>query len=226
MTDANGHYTVQAPEGEWLDISYVGFIPVTVKAGENRRTVMAEDSRLLDDVVVVGYGTQRRADLTGATSSIRGDELSDHASPNLDAQLEGALPGVEIIRNSGDPATAADVHVRGVTTISDSSPLIIVDGMPANSLNDINPNDVDRIDVLKDAATAAIYGARAAAGVSGKSVVRTEIIVAMYGMIMPEPFAMPPTVNTRPASSPHAMVKLTAHSFGCVSVVMIARAAS
>lgn len=165
VTDANGHYTVQAPEGEWLDISYVGFIPVTVKAGENRRTVMAEDSKLLDDVVVVGYGTRRRADLTGATSSIRGDELSDHASPNLDAQLEGAMPGVEVIRNSGDPATAADVHVRGVTTISDSSPLIIVDGMPANSLNDINPNDVDRIDVLKDAATAAIYGARAAAGV-------------------------------------------------------------
>lgn len=165
VTDANGRYTLDAPEDATLEISSIGFLPKDVKAGSDVRTILKEDSKTLSDVVVVGYGTQKRADLTGATSSIKGDELTDHATPNLDAQLEGAVPGVEVYRSSGDPSEVATVHVRGVTTVSDSSPLIIIDGMPGNSLNDVNPNDVERIDVLKDAAAAAIYGSRAAAGV-------------------------------------------------------------
>lgn len=165
VTDASGRYTLDAPENAMLEISSIGFLPKDVKAGSDVRTILKEDSKTLSDVVVVGYGTQKRADLTGATSSIKGDELTDHATPNLDAQLEGAVPGVEVYRSSGDPSEVATVHVRGVTTVSDSSPLIIIDGMPGNSLNDVNPNDVERIDVLKDAAAAAIYGSRAAAGV-------------------------------------------------------------
>ena len=165
VTDASGRYTLDAPENAMLEISSIGFLPKDVKAGSDVRTILKEDSKTLSDVVVVGYGTQKRADLTGATSSIKGDELTDHATPNLDAQLEGAVPGVEVYRSSGDLSEVATVHVRGVTTVSDSSPLIIIDGMPGNSLNDVNPNDVERIDVLKDAAAAAIYGSRAAAGV-------------------------------------------------------------
>ena len=113
---------------------------------------------------MIGYGTARKIDLTGSTSSLGGDKLRMKSTPQLSSQLQGQMAGVQITRSSGDPSAGATIRVRGVTTMSTNDPLVIVDGVPG-TLTDIAPEDVQDIQVLKDAASAAIYGSRAAAGV-------------------------------------------------------------
>lgn len=165
-TDIDGHFTLYVPEGSYLTISGVGFKTENIKATAKMKVTLKESSVDLDEVVVIGYGSAQKSDLTGAMTMIDGDKLNLATTPQTSTLLQGQMSGVQVMQGNGDPGNSAEIRVRGVTTISDSSPLIIVDGMPVESLdNAVSPSDIANIQVLKDAASAAIYGSRAAAGV-------------------------------------------------------------
>ena len=170
VTDLNGRYEIQVKsEKSTLAISYVGFAQQIVTVGKNRthNVTLTEDSHLLQDVVVVGYGTQKKATLTGAVSMVEGDEvLKGRATSNVGTALQGAIPGMTITRPSSRPTENAKISIRGGISVNSSDPLILIDGVDAYAweLNQLNPNDIESISVLKDAA-ASIYGARAAGGV-------------------------------------------------------------
>ena len=119
---------------------------------------------MLDEVVVIGYGSARKGDLTGPISSVKGASLTERSTQMLSTAMQGQISGVEVTRSSGGPGNSATIRVRGVTTLSNNDPLVIIDGVPG-SLNDVVASDVETMSVLKDAASASIYGSRAAAGV-------------------------------------------------------------
>ena len=167
--DIDGNYQLKdvSPDAI-IQFSYVGYTTRTIPASNREElatVVLDEDNSLLEEVVVVGYGTIKKKDLTGAVGDINGSKVAERKVVNLSTALQGAMSGVQVTRTGSAPGTGATVTIRGVTTIGDSSPLIIVDGTPTDNLNDVNANDVESISVLKDAAAAAIYGSRAAAGV-------------------------------------------------------------
>lgn len=166
ITDMNGKFSLDVEEGAVLQISYIGYANQEIIVGNqtNLSIALKEDAEALDELVVIGYGTARKIDLTGSTSSLGGEKLQMRNSPQLSSQLQGQMAGVQITRSSGDPSAGATIRVRGVTTLSTNDPLIIIDGVPGE-INDVAPEDVKDIQVLKDAASAAIYGSRAAAGV-------------------------------------------------------------
>lgn len=168
VTDADGHYRISLPEGKTqLTFSYVGFEPQTVNtAGRNTIDItLREDARALDEVVVVGYGTMRKSDFTGSLANVKARELSLTA-PTLGQALVGRIAGVQVSQPSGAPGEGAKIRIRGVNSLSASSnPLYVVDGYPASEDVYINPEDIESVDVLKDAASAAIYGSRGASGV-------------------------------------------------------------
>ncbi len=166
ITDIEGSFNISVASNATLSISYIGYksIDIKIDARDSYNIILNEDSEMLDEVVVIGYGTARKIDLTGSTSSLGGDKLKMKSTPQLSSQLQGQMAGVQITRSNGDPSAGATIRVRGITTISTNDPLVIVDGVPG-TLTDIAPEDVKDIQVLKDAASAAIYGSRAAAGV-------------------------------------------------------------
>lgn len=166
QTDFDGNFTLEVAEGATLVISYIGFETQEVPV-DGRSTVdvtLAEDSAQLDEVVVVGYGTQRKQDLTGAVSVVKTDELAQQPSGQVTNQLQGRVSGVTIT-GGGQPGETPQVKIRGSNTFGNNNPLYIVDGIPISSISDLNPNDIGSMQVLKDAASASIYGARAANGV-------------------------------------------------------------
>jgi len=166
ITNMDGKFSLQIQNNPVLVISYIGYITqeVTVGSQTTLSIILAEDSQALNEVVVVGYGTARKSDLTGAVSSIKGENLLNRSTQQLSTAMQGQLAGVQVTRTSGEPGASSTIRVRGVTTISENDPLVIVDGVPS-SLNDVIASDVETMTVLKDAASAAIYGSRAAAGV-------------------------------------------------------------
>ena len=166
VTDADGKFSLPATIDDVLQFSYIGYVQqeMTLKSLKAVQVTLLEDSELLDEVVVIGYGTARKSDLTGSISSLRGDRLTGQTNPNLSAQLQGQMAGVQVMRSTGDPSASSEILIHGVTTISDSSPLVFIDGI-SGTLDDVDPSEVQDIQVLKDAASAAIYGSRAAAGV-------------------------------------------------------------
>ena len=166
ITDIDGKFTLQIKENAILQISYIGYVSKEIPAGNNTSfsIVLEEDTKTLDEVVVVGYGTARKGDLTGAISSIKGETLTTRSTQQLSTAMQGQISGVQVTRDNGGPGASATIRVRGITTISNNDPLVIVDGVPS-SLNDVVSSDVETMTVLKDAASAAIYGSRAAAGV-------------------------------------------------------------
>lgn len=167
VTDFDGNYTIEAPEGATLEVSYIGFNTQEVKVGSRNsyNIEMAEDNNSLEELVVIGYGMVKKKDLTGSIAAVKGDELVNRRTTMLSNALQGALSGVMVRRSSSAPGSGAgSIHVRGVTTMGDSSPLVIVDGVEG-SLDYVNSNDVESVTVLKDAAAASIYGSKAAAGV-------------------------------------------------------------
>ena len=169
ITDAEGRFTLEAPDNAVLVISYIGYETQEVSAGSGRPlAITLESSALgLDQVVVVGYGTQKKANLTGAVTSVSGAQLSKRPIGNSAAMLEGLMPGVRAVQGTGEPGNeGVSIRVRGTGTFSaaGSDPLVLIDGIEGN-LTNINPNNIANISVLKDAASAAIYGARAANGV-------------------------------------------------------------
>lgn len=170
VTDIDGNYTLSnVPQNGSLEISYVGMTTQVIPV--NGRTTlnisMATDTELLDEVVVVGYGTQRKVNLTGAVSAVSGDEMVKRPVTNPTTMLQGQMPGVRIVQGLGQPGNeSVQIRVRGQGTYSSagSDPLVLIDGVPG-SLSSLNANDIESVSVLKDAASAAIYGARAANGV-------------------------------------------------------------
>lgn len=148
-------------------MSYVGFVPqkVTVASGQSNVTVrLSEDAVLLNEVVVVGYGKQKKVNLTGAVASVGGEELENRVTKSLSSMLQGTVAGLNVTTSSGVPGSSASINVRGITSIHESEPLVLIDGA-VGDIDRVNPNDVESISVIKDASAAAIYGARAAFGV-------------------------------------------------------------
>ncbi|MDR1525826.1 MAG: SusC/RagA family TonB-linked outer membrane protein, partial [Tannerella sp.] len=166
ITDADGAFSFAVSPGATLEISYIGYVTKEVPIGNNTQfsITLDEDTQVLDEVVVVGYGTARKSDLTGAISSIKGESLTNRSTQQLSTAMQGQMAGVQVTRDNGAPGASATVRVRGITTLSNNDPLVIVDGVPS-SLNDVISADVETMTVLKDAASASIYGSRAAAGV-------------------------------------------------------------
>lgn len=166
-TDLNGRFSIEAANGAKLLVTYIGYDPREVNISGNDMTIdMNVSDNQLEEVVVIGYGTVKKKDLTGAVASVKGDELASKKTTTLSTALQGSVSGLMVRRDNNAPgASAGSMHVRGVTTIGDSSPLIIVDGVQCDNLDYVNANDVESISVLKDAAAASIYGSKAAAGV-------------------------------------------------------------
>ena len=168
ITDINGQCDINAALGDEIKISSIGYVAQTIKVGKggSQRVVLLEDKQLLDEVVVVGYGTMRKSDLTGSSSTTKGSEIMKVQGFNALEGLKGKAAGVNIFNNTGQPGGEMRVIIRGISTINaSSSPLYIVDGVAMTDFQFLNPNDIESIEVLKDASSAAIYGARGAKGV-------------------------------------------------------------
>ncbi|MDE6007113.1 MAG: TonB-dependent receptor [Muribaculaceae bacterium] len=163
--DLDGNFTITVPEGSTLKISYVGFVPAEVKAQQEMTIYLDENAGLLNEVVVVGYQTVRKADLTGAVSVMNMKEPLSENSGNIMNSMAGKLPGVNVVPDAA-PGGTGSIRVRGMSTANSSNdPLYIIDGVPTDNINCINPADIESMQVLKDAASASIYGSRAANGV-------------------------------------------------------------
>ena len=165
ITNIDGNFTLSVPQGVELTISYIGFKTVNVKAQATLNITLEEESELLQEIVVTGYTTQRKADLTGAISVVSMDEIAKQNENNPIKALQGRVPGMNITAD-GNPSGNATVRIRGIGTLNNNDPLYIIDGVPTKSgMHELNGNDIESIQVLKDAASASIYGSRAANGV-------------------------------------------------------------
>ncbi|MDN5214352.1 TonB-dependent receptor [Fulvivirgaceae bacterium BMA12] len=167
ITDLEGKFRITVPEGATIIFSYIGYVTeeVIVNSQSEINVSLIPDVTALSEVVVIGYGTEQKKDLTGAVATLQAEDISARQTVQLSESLQGAMAGVTVTRGGGQPGAAATVRVRGITSLNVNDPLVIIDGVPSGGLNDVNPNDVENITVLKDAASQAIYGARAAAGV-------------------------------------------------------------
>ena len=165
VTDLDGNFTIDAKNGQTLEVSYLGFITQKVKVtGSVINVTLNEDKHSLDEVVVVGYGVQKKKLVTGATVQLKGDDIAKLNTTNPLSAMQGQTPGVNIVSTSGQPGAAMSVTIRGLGTVGNSQPLYLIDGV-GGDITTLNPADIESIDVLKDAASAAIYGAQAANGV-------------------------------------------------------------
>lgn len=167
ITNIDGEYTLEdAPEKGTLTVTYIGYLPeqVPINGKNSINVILKEDTQTLEEVVVIGYGAVKKKDLTGSVAAVQGDKLASRRTSQLSTALQGAASGLMVTRDNNEPGASATIRVRGITTMGDTDPLVIVDGVPGD-INQVNSNDVESITVLKDAASAAIYGSRAAAGV-------------------------------------------------------------
>ncbi len=168
-TGADGKFAVSAPTNGTLTVSFIGYETQSISVSGKTNVVVAlkEDTHAIDDVVVVAYGTAKKSSLTGAVSTVSGEDVAKLQVSNVSKALEGAVPGVQVAMSSGQPGSSATIRVRGIGSINSSSaPLYVVDGMPYDgSIAAINPSDIESMTVLKDAASTALYGSRAANGV-------------------------------------------------------------
>ena len=166
ITNYDGQFAINVKAGTTLVVSYIGFETIEVKAANGMAIVMKEDDKTLSEVVVIGYGVQKKSVVTAAIAKVSSDDLEGKAPVRVDNALKGLAAGVNVTSSSGQPGAAPRVRVRGTGTINNSDPLYIVDGMPIEGgIDFLNPSDIESIEVLKDAASGAIYGARAANGV-------------------------------------------------------------
>lgn len=166
ITDVDGKFSITAPSGSRLRISCIGMVSKTISSDVQTPVdvILALDSKMLDEVVVVGYGAQKRVNLTGAISTVSGQELTDRPSASAVHMLQGKVPGLNITTSSGTPGNSASINIRGTNSINGGSPLVLVDGVESD-LGRVNPADIESISVIKDASASAIYGARASFGV-------------------------------------------------------------
>lgn len=171
-TDIAGNFTVRAKNGAVLSVGFVGYKTreVAVTAGVTFLDIVLEaEEALIDDVVVIGYGSMKKSDLTGSVVSVKMDAIKDISAPSIEGLLQGRAAGLQIMNTSQDPGAGAVVRIRGNSSLNGSNtPLIVVDGFPigdAGNLSQINPSDIESIEILKDASSSAIYGSRGANGV-------------------------------------------------------------
>ena len=171
ITDLDGNFTLNVKPGATIVVSFIGFETQQIAVGnrDNFQITLKDDNAVLEEVVVVGYGVQKKKLVTGATVQVKGEEIAKLNTTNALTAMQSSTPGVQITQSSSQPGKGFKVNIRGVGTMGTSSPLLIIDGINSGNaddgLNGLNPNDIESIDVLKDAASAAIYGARAANGV-------------------------------------------------------------
>ncbi|TDW97423.1 SusC/RagA family TonB-linked outer membrane protein [Dinghuibacter silviterrae] len=165
VTDDNGNFTIRVTAGVQLVISSVGYKEQTVTASRNMVIKMQPNATGLADVLVVGYGTQKKSDVTGSISSVKGGDIANLPVSNAADAITGRAAGVDIVQTDGSPGSVPSIRVLGTGTINNADPLVVIDGVPSGGLNDVNPNDIASIEVLKDASASAIYGSRAANGV-------------------------------------------------------------
>ena len=167
ITDIDGNFIIEAEPQSVIEVSYIGYLTqeTVINNQKSIRFLLKEDTKTLDEVVVIGYGVQKKADLTGSVANINTEKLNTQSNANIGQALQGKIAGVDIVSQGGAPGSGTRIMVRGIGTLNNASPLYIVDGMYMNSIDHINPNDIASIDVLKDASSAAIYGSRAANGV-------------------------------------------------------------
>ncbi len=164
-TDIDGNFTITVPEGSKIKVTYVGYQDFTGIATPGMTIEMAENSDVLDEIVVVGYSTQKKADVTGAITAVNTDELEKLGENNVVKAMQGRVPGMNITAD-GNLSGSSTVRIRGVGTLNNNDPLYIIDGVPTKAgMHELNPNDIESIQILKDAASASIYGSRAANGV-------------------------------------------------------------
>ena len=196
VTDFDGNFVLKANQGANITISYVGYQNATVKAAPSVEVMLVDDETVLQDVVVIGYGSVRKSDATGSVTSVEADQLNKGLATSPADLLQGKTPGVQVTTNSGAPGAGAKIRIRGGSSLSASNdPLIVIDGLPISSteisggdlLNTINPNDIESFSILKDASATAIYGSRASNGVilittkKGKAGAKPRINVDMSG---------------------------------------------
>ena len=167
VTDFDGNFTLEVKSGATLVISYIGYTTQEIAIGNQTtfNVTLEEDNNSLDEVVVVGYGVQKKKLVTGATVQVKGDDIAKLNTTNALEAMQSSTPGVQITQSSSQPGKGYKVYIRGIGTTGNSAPLYVIDGVAGGSLDGINPADIESIDILKDAASAAIYGARAANGV-------------------------------------------------------------
>ena len=167
-TEADGSFVLSTPEKSVnVEVIYIGYVTqkLTLTAGREAVIELKEKTQALDEVVVIGYGVQKKSDLTGAVASVKAADLQKIPTSTLAQALQGQAAGVEVVRNSGAPGAGTSLRIRGLGTINNSEPLYIVDGLPMDGIDFLSPDDISSIEILKDAASAAIYGSRAANGV-------------------------------------------------------------
>jgi TonB-dependent starch-binding outer membrane protein SusC len=166
ITDIGGNYSISASADDYLVFSFVGYLSEEVLVGEQTviSSALAIDLIGIDEVVVIGYGVQKKKLVTGATSQVKGEELLSSRSNRLESSLQGLTPGMVIVKQSGQPGSDYNITIRGIGSVNGTTPLVLIDGVPGN-LNTLNPSDVESVDILKDAASAAIYGSRGGNGV-------------------------------------------------------------
>lgn len=167
VTDLDGNFTLNVKPGSTIVITYIGYQKQEIAVGNQSsfKITMKTDDKTLDEVVVVGYGVQKKKLVTGATIEVKGDDIQKMNTTQALGALQSMSPGVQIMSNSGKPGDGFNINIRGAGTNASTTPLYVIDGVAGGDINSINPADIERIDVLKDAASAAIYGARAANGV-------------------------------------------------------------
>lgn len=168
VTDMNGNFVLDVKKGDVIQISFIGYLTQEIKYnGEPSVTInLQEDTQKLDEVIVVGYGTQQKANLSGAVAQLDSKELTNRPISNVSSGLQGMMPGVTVTSGQGRPGQdGSTIRIRGVGTLNSASPYILIDGIESGSMNDIDPNDIESISVLKDASSAAIYGSKASNGV-------------------------------------------------------------
>lgn len=168
QTDFDGNFSIRAGTGNVLKFSYIGMKTrkITVRDETHLEVIMEEDALSLDDVVVVGYGTQKKSDLISSVASVKPEDMTRVATTDIGEMLRGKAAGVQVTLGSGGPGSTSDILIRGKNSINGgNAPLVIADGVPVGNINDINPNDIASLEILKDAAAQAIYGARASNGV-------------------------------------------------------------
>ncbi|MDD4514131.1 TonB-dependent receptor [Massilibacteroides sp.] len=168
VTDFDGNYELTIPANAEIEFSYIGYLNQSIRVQSGQSTynvILNEDSQSLEEVVVVGYGVQKKKLITGATVQVSGDNLQKLSTTSALSALQSQTPGVNITQSSGQPGEGFKVTIRGLGTVGNSGPLYVIDGVAGGDINTLNPSDIESIDVLKDAASAAIYGARAANGV-------------------------------------------------------------
>ena len=167
FTDSDGIYSIEIVSGQTLVFSSIGFLDheETMNRGGKLDVALASDAQMLDEVVAIGYGVMKKSDLTGSVASVKGDQLKKTPAAGLDQALQGVAAGVTVNASSGQPGAAAEVRIRGIGTVNNSSPIYVVDGVIVDNINYLSPNDIASTEILKDASATAIYGSRGANGV-------------------------------------------------------------